>query len=231
MTRYEAHVGIKIYIIFAVFIVNFAAAENDDDICSGTLSFCDNDDCDSGESCQYINGFCQCHIDGPDLNKCFHESSVIMYKSHEYTLAQLLNGEEPECFVPHMPTARGVVISATCTATAEKKQLRLTDTHLVATSNGHQLAHTLRAGDVLFGDFEGVLVCSVLSVAKEEKVEKYFGLNCVHSEVLANGIRTSTFGDFHSLPSWYMYYAGLSLGPEAASRLGDAVADVYFKYA
>jgi len=177
-------------------------------------------------TCAYTAGDGSCKENSSKSNSCFHESTRITYKSKQYTLAQLLNGEEPECHVPHVPSARGVVISAACN-NGEEKKLRLTDTHLVATSSGHQLAHTLRSGDVLFGDFEGAQTCAVMNITKEEQTEKYFGLNCVHSEVLADGLRTSTFGDFHALPSWYMYYAGLSLGPETASRLGDAVADVF----
>ncbi len=155
-------------------------------------------------------------------NTCFHADTTITYKGRKYNVTQLLNGAEPECTVPHMPTARGVVVSTNC-----GKRLRVTETHLVATPRGFQLAHTLRRGDLLFGDMDGEAACAVVNVEREAERQRYFGLNCVHSEVLANGLRTSTFGDFHTLPSWYMYYAGLALGPEAAARLGDAVADVF----
>ena len=158
-------------------------------------------------------------------NACFHEDTVITYKSREFSLEHLLNGVEPECHVPHVPKSRGVVVSTTC-----EKKLRLTDTHLVATSQGYQLAHTLRRGDVLFADFEGDEKCNVTNVTKEATIQTYFGLNCVHSEVLANGLLTSTFGDFHTLPSWYMYYAGLALGPQLASRLGNFIAEDFHSY-
>jgi hypothetical protein len=158
-----------------------------------------------------------------DDNVCFHESTKITYQGRIFTLAQLLAGEEPECTVPHTPTARGVIISTDCA-----KTLRVTQTHLVATSTGFQLAHTLTAGDVLFDDMAGEPRCTVTSVTREKGRERYFGLNCIHSELLADGLRTSTFGDFHTLPSWYMYYAGLALGPEAAARLGDAVAEAFY---
>ena len=200
-----------------------------DVICEAVCSAIESD----SSSCTYTSNAGTCTSEssgssGGGSNSCFHESTIITYKGARYTMTELLNGAEPECHVPHTPSARGVVVSASCSGEErEAKQVRLTDTHLVATSKGYQLAHTLRAGDMLFGDAEGSQSCSVINITKEERSAKYFGLNCVHSEVLADGLRTSTFGDFHTLPSWYMYYAGLALGPESASRLGDAVADVY----
>ena len=158
-------------------------------------------------------------------NDCFHEDTLINYKGTEYTLAQLQAGAEPECHVPHQPLGRGLTIATSC-----GRNVTTTETHLVVTPRGHQLAHTLRPGDELFGDFTGEQKCVVTSVTRATVKARFFGLNCVHSEVLANGLRTSTFGDFHTLPAWYMYYAGLLLGPEAASRLGDTIADAFFEY-
>lgn len=106
----------------------------------------------------------------------------------------------------------------------------MTDTHLVATANGYQLAYSLRQGDKLFSDhISNDDVCVVESVTREKSVQQYFGLNCIHSEVLADGLRTSTFGDFHTLPSWYMYFVGGGLGMDWASELGDYVAEWYYK--
>lgn len=158
-------------------------------------------------------------------NDCFHEDTLINYKGKEYTLAELQAGAEPECHVPHVPTARGVTIATTC-----GRNVTTTETHLMVTPKGHQLAHTLNVGDELFGDFTGEQKCLVTAVTRTNSNARFFGLNCVHSEVLANGLRASTFGDFHTLPAWYMYYAGLLLGPDAASRLGDNIADSFFQY-
>jgi hypothetical protein len=98
----------------------------------------------------------------------------------------------------------------------------------MATPQGFRLAYSLKPGDVLFGDYDGHSLCTVKSVQKEEEVQQYFGLNCVHSEVLASGLRASTFGDFHTLPSWYMTYVGGLVGPEAASIMGEYIADWFY---
>ena len=151
---------------------------------------------------------------------CFHVDSKINYKGVEYTYDELKAGKEPECTVPHSPHSKGVVITTSC-----DKTVRVTDTHLLSTTKGFQLAYSLKAGDVLFGDYDSEL-CKVKSVDKEKSTQQYFGLNCVHSEVLASGLRASTFGDFHTLPSWYMTYVGSVLGTDIASTLGDYIIDV-----
>ena len=158
-----------------------------------------------------------------DDDVCFHVDSVIDYKGVQYTYEELKAGKEPECSVPHSPASRGVVISTSCGKTA-----RVTDTHLMATTKGFQLAYSLKAGDVLFGDYHQEH-CTVTSVKKEEATQQYFGLNCVHSEVLTSGLRASTFGDFHTLPSWYMTYVGGLVGSDAASSLGGYIAEWYFQ--
>ena len=159
-----------------------------------------------------------CHGEDSSDSVCFHVDSKIDYKGKEYTYDEFLNGTVSECTVPHSPTSTGVIVSTSC-----DKTLRVTDTHLVATTNGFQLAFSLKKGDVLFGDYVNSNHCVVQSVTKEKSPQKYFGLNCVHSEVLASGLRASTFGDFHTLPSWYMTYVGGLVGSEYASRLGDFI--------
>ena len=42
------------------------------------------------------------------------------------------------------------------------------------------------------------------------------------SEVLANGVKTSTFGRLHYLPAAWMAVAGRLLGVDRASRWGEA---------
>ena len=157
-----------------------------------------------------------------DDDVCFHVETKINYKGVEYTYEDLLSGKEPECTVPHTPTSKGVVISTSC-----DKSVRVTDTHLMATTRGFQLAYSLKPGDVLFGDYDDSR-CTVRSVVKESEYQQYFGLNCVHSEVLASGIRASTFGDFHTLPSWYMTYVGGLIGSDTASHVGEYVAEWYY---
>jgi hypothetical protein len=154
---------------------------------------------------------------------CFHVDSKINYKGVEYTYEELKAGKEPECTVPHSPSSKGVIISTSC-----DKTIRVTDTHLVATTKGFQLAYSLKAGDVMYGDYDDEK-CVVKSVEKEKTTQQYFGLNCVHSEVLASGLRASTFGDFHTLPSWYMTYVGSVLGTDTASSLGEYIAEWYFQ--
>jgi hypothetical protein len=163
-----------------------------------------------------------CHGNDDD-NSCFHTDAMITYKGKTYSFDDLKTGKEPECTVPHTPRSRGVVIETSC-----NKTVRVTDTHLMATPVGFQLAYSLKAGDKLFGDYENKEVCVVESVNKEKTTQTYFGLNCVHSEVLIDGVRASTFGDFHTLPSWYMYYVGGTVGVDTASMMGDYLAEWYY---
>eukprot|EP00603_Paraphysomonas_imperforata_P006749 CAMPEP_0114428388 /NCGR_PEP_ID=MMETSP0103-20121206/8897_1 /TAXON_ID=37642 ORGANISM="Paraphysomonas imperforata, Strain PA2" /NCGR_SAMPLE_ID=MMETSP0103 /ASSEMBLY_ACC=CAM_ASM_000201 /LENGTH=646 /DNA_ID=CAMNT_0001597597 /DNA_START=131 /DNA_END=2071 /DNA_ORIENTATION=+ len=165
-----------------------------------------------------------CHVSESSDSVCFHIDSTIDYKGKEYSYQELLNGSVPECSVPHSPRSVGVIVTTSC-----DKTLRVTDTHLVATSKGFQLAFSLKEGDVLFGSYSNSDQCVVKSVTKESSPQQYFGLNCVHSEVLASGIRTSTFGDFHTLPSWYMTYVGSIIGNDYASRLGDYIVAEWYR--
>jgi hypothetical protein len=158
-----------------------------------------------------------------DDDVCFHVETIIDYKGVKYTYEDLKAGKEAECVVPHSPFSRGVVVSTSC-----DKVVRVTDTHLLATTKGFQLAYSLKPGDILFGGYDDQM-CVVRSVKREETIQQYFGLNCVHSEVLASGLRASTFGDFHTLPSWYMNYVGSIFGSESASLVGEYVAEWYFQ--
>jgi len=195
---------------------NYELITDDDDITFGD----DDDDTVPHYDSVYTYASDDCP-DGDDV--CFHADTKINYKGVEYTYNELKNGKEPECSVPHSPMSRGVIISTLC-----GKTVRVTDTHLVATTKGFQLAYSLKAGDVLFGDYDKEQ-CTVQSVEKEKVDQQYFGLNCVHSEVLASGLRASTFGDFHTLPSWYMTYVGGLVGSGAAASLGEYIAEWYFK--
>jgi hypothetical protein len=72
---------------------------------------------------------------------CFHVDTKIDYKGVEYTFEELKAGKEPECTVPHTPSSKGVVIFTSC-----DKAVRVTDTHLMATTKGFQLAYSVLEG-------------------------------------------------------------------------------------
>lgn len=191
---------------------------NEDEVAWDVLTYSSctgNGACERSDGTMYsTRGIC----DDPDNdNVCFHIDTIIDYKGKEYTFQELLDGNEPECVIPHTPKSQGLIINTNCNNT-----LRVTETHLVVTTKGHQLAYTLKAGDDVFIDYDNS-PCSIASVQKEDRIQQYFGLNCVYSEVLASGIRVSTFGDFHLLPSWYMTYVGGLIGSSLASTVGDFV--------
>jgi hypothetical protein len=162
--------------------------------------------------------------DDDDGNTCFHESTIITYKEMDYTFEELLTGAEPECVVVHTLVSRGVVLKTSC-----GKTVRVTDTHLMLTPTGYHPAASLLKGDTLFDSNDNA--CTVSSNDREIAEQKYFGLNCLVSEVHANGLQASTFGDFHTLPSWYMSVVGQTLGVQTASKMGDVIADFYYKMA
>ena len=70
---------------------------------------------------------------------------MVDYKGVEYTYEELKAGKEPECTVPHSPFSKGVVISTSC-----DKNVRVTDTHLMGTTKGFQLAFSLKTGNVIW---------------------------------------------------------------------------------
>ncbi len=160
------------------------------------------------------------------LNACFRDDTVITYKSREYRINQLLAGDEPECRVPHVRYMQGLIVEASCGGAG--KLLKLTDTHMVFTTRGYKMAQDVNAGDILLDGHENK--CVVQRVKRDELLHMFFGLNCLHSKVLADGFRVSTFGNSHTLPSLFMYYAGLVVGIEAASVIGDHIASVYFTH-
>jgi hypothetical protein len=151
---------------------------------------------------------------------------VVNYKGKEYTYDQLKNGVEAECVIPHTVTKRGLVVSTSCGHT-----LRVTNKHLLLTDDkGYITAENLVAGEhtVLAGT-EGAEMCEVTSVEAESADQQYFGLNCLHSEVTANNLQVSTFGDYHTVPAWYMYLAGNVFGIQKASDFGDFMAHQFYK--
>jgi hypothetical protein len=71
--------------------------------------------------------------------------------------------------------------------------------------------------------------CAVTGIVGEHN-QRYFGLNCVNSNVLANGIKTSTFGTHHAIPAAWMRTATKVVSVETASRIGDAFVNFLQKF-
>lgn len=186
----------------AVTLTNSAASQ-----CSGSAT-CTSGDCRSSTS---------------SSTTCFHESTVISYKGKDYPLSSL---PKDECRVPHIVTANGLAIEIDCDKSQKNTLLRLTPDHLVFGSKGLVPASSLSVGDIVFSDLEEKeegSSCRVKSIAHESG-ERYFGLNCRESVVLANGIKTSTFGRYHTIPSLWMKCISAIFGVERASLIGDWIA-------
>ncbi len=124
------------------------------------------------------------HVFAQCTAPCFHESTEITYDAKDkITLQSALAGEHSnDCHVPHVMQANGVHVETSCNA----KPLRLTNDHLVYTASGLRRASSLIKGDVLYSDMEQHKECAVKNV-KGEFNQKYFGLNCRKSDVLADG--------------------------------------------
>lgn len=163
---------------------------------------------------------------------CFHVETKIFGKSLDQIAA------EKECAIPHVVSALGVVVHSTCSPSP----LRLTDDHLVFSSSGRLVAaKDLHVGQLLFSDLAETEAhrCHVTRIEREKTEQKvkrerdcvcvvcayytlqYFGLNCPSSVVLANGVKTSTFGRHHWIAATYMSLMSKVIGVHAASTFGD----------
>lgn len=157
---------------------------------------------------------------------CFHKDTLVTYKDQKNLRLSDLE-HHPECRIPHTVIADGVTIE-----TNKGHVLRLTDDHLVYTATrGLVPAAKLAIGDTLFTSLTTLTAnfaskngdtCTVTQVTPESG-ETYFGLNCLDSVVLANGIKTSTFGRYHTIPAWWMRVAGSVFGAHTASSVGDSL--------
>ncbi len=152
---------------------------------------------------------------------------MITYKGVDLKLSEL--EKHPECAIPHIVTNNGVRIE-----TADGHVVRLTGDHLVFTSTGLVPASDLKIGALLFtslagDDNDGNKHTTRVKRITTEHNQRYFGLNCLESIVLANGIRTSTFGRYHTIPSSWMSFIGRILGVRRASAVGDTVAQLLAK--
>jgi hypothetical protein len=149
---------------------------------------------------------------------CFHEETRVTYNDQVFSMRDF--EKHSECVIPHVVSSDGVRIETSCTK--KGAALRLTDDHLVFSSNGLVAAGNVRVGDILFSDEDEQHICSVVRVSRETG-QKYFGLNCHKSVVLADGIKTSTFGSLHTLPALWMSWVGRLAGIDRASRWGDTI--------
>lgn len=161
----------------------------------------------------------------PSSNPCFHEDTVITYGGAQLALKDLQSHQD--CRIPHIVQAQGVIVTAQCGDS--QKRLRLTDGHLVYTQRGLQPAASVTTKDTVYADIGETAECRVVSVTKEQKTHKYFGLNCYTSQVLADGLKTSTFEKLHSVPSFWMAVVGRVLGIKHASAIGDHIAELVAK--
>merc|ERR1711991_186698 len=150
---------------------------------------------------------------------CFHKDTVVEYEGELHGLESLRS--HSSCAIPHMVKDMGVSIYTTCTP---ENALRLTKDHLVYTSKGLMAAGAIKKGDVVFADLNQLHPCKVTNVVEDTEEQEFFGLNCLKSTVLANQIKTSTFGRTHTVPSIWMSWVGNAFGAERASRWGDAIA-------
>lgn len=193
--------------------VTVTATNTVNSACSATLT------CTAGD----------CLTSGSSSTTCFHESTLITYKGLEYSMMSLSNHEE--CRIPHIVTADGLRFEVECSDTknlmkTKTSHLRLTADHLVFTFDGLVAASSLRIGHVVFSDMEETNHCHVKSITHETG-QRYFGLNCLESVVLANSIKTSTFGRYHTLPAAWMSWVGNIFGTERASRWGDSITQFF----
>ncbi len=158
---------------------------------------------------------------------CFHRDTVITYDKVEYRgLAEI--SSLGQCSVPHIVRSIGVIVKARCSS--KEHSLRLTAGHLIFTERGLQAAIDLKPGvDTIYADLEETVKCTVVSVTKETQQQEYFGLNCHNSQVLANGLKASTFEKFHAVPALWMKIMGRIIGIKRASSLGDYMVELAHK--
>jgi len=162
----------------------------------------------------------------PSSTTCFHESTIITYKSRRYSFEYLKL--EKECNIPHVVKTKGITIITSCGS------LRLTPDHLIYTEQGLKPTKDIKIGDNVYYHFHTSYniyqfhdtgkICHVNNLIPDTEPQNYFGLNCLESIVLANGIKVSTFGNYHHIPATWMKIVGNIFGIQKASKLGDSIA-------
>ena len=197
---------------------SFTASKNG---ASVTVTNNDANFCSASATC--VSGNCLSSTTSNPSNPCFHKDTVITYAGKDHTFDEIR--AHPECSIPHIVHTHGVIVTAKCGAT--KKSLRLTDGHLLYTQRGLQAAGDLRPGqDTVYADISEKEECRIMSITKETRKHDYFGLNCLNSQVLASGLKASTFEKLHSVPAFWMSVMGRILGIKRASAVGDYIADI-----
>jgi hypothetical protein len=137
-------------------------------------------------------------------------------------------GKEEECTVPHVvDSKRGYNIVATCASNT--KELLVTAGHLIYTERGLQAANEILPGDTVFGNLGESDRCKVEEIQPVLSNQKYFGLNCHNSVVLASGIKSSTFEKLHALPSFWMSIMSKIVGVKRASHIGVLIEKMVLK--
>ena len=175
----------------------------------------------SGNTCRY-----QVPAAPSTSAPCFHKDTIITYAGKQHTFEEIRT--HPECSIPHVVLAHGVIVTAKCRK--DEKILRLTDGHLIYNQRGLQAAGDLKPDkDIVYADLAETIKCQVMSVEKETHQHDYFGLNCLTSQVLASGLKSSTFEKVHAVPAFWMQVMGRILGIKRASQLGDYIAELVQK--
>jgi hypothetical protein len=190
--------------------------------CSSGTYYC----CSGWNICCGGRGYCASSCssyddDYYDDDSCFHEDSIIHYKGTPRTLAEFLRGDEPECVVPHVVDSIGLDIATDCGT------IGVTRSHLLSTSAGYLPADSFKVGDYILSEKDNH-ECKVTGITQHKETKKYFGLNCLESEVVVDGMRASTFGNYHALPASFMYYAGNMFGISTASMVGEKLGNMFF---
>jgi hypothetical protein len=162
-------------------------------------------------------------------NDCFHVDTVISFMNERETktLADLQQ-HSSGCRIPHMVQVDGLKFSTSC---LKAQPLRLTKKHLVFTQRGLVAADQLTVGDFVYQNFLETDSCEITQI-EEEHNQEYFGLNCAgvnNQVVLANGFKTSVYGNLHALPALFMNYGSQVLGIDRASRWGNVLANLFHK--
>ncbi len=148
-------------------------------------------------------------------NSCFHVDTRIAYKGAVYTLANLRDFHE--CSIPHTVTTSGLRLETSLHV------LRVTPDHLIFSRDRLVRASTLKVNDMV-DTIDGPATIKSITI---ETDQTYFGLNCLESIVHANGVKTSTFGSYHTVPAAWMSVMGRLAGIQRASRWGDLIASVW----
>lgn len=176
-------------------------------ICCGSQSYCASS-CDGS---YYYD-------DDDSTSTCFAENTIISYKDKHYTLPELLAGKEPECTVPHVVRTKGGILKTDC------GNLELTGNHLVWINDKFTPAQNAETGDSVLRD-DGKY-CTVIKYVPKGFSSEHFGVNCLESEIFANGFKASPFEYNHEVPSAFLKVFSQFVGIKAASYMGNALMKV-----